>query len=63
MILVRLSTMVFIGTDNNDFSKEIVIGSSKYNQRLNLPEVPEPNELGHLVMHNDTILLCGGKEE
>ena len=55
--------MVFIGTDNNDFSKEIVIGSSKYNQRLNLPEVPEPNELGHLVMHNDTILLCGGKEE
>ena len=55
--------MVFIGTDNNNFSKEIITGRSSYNQRLSIPEMPKQNHLGHLVMHNDTILLCGGKFE
>ena len=55
--------MVFIGTDNNNFSKEIITGRSSYNQRLSIPEMPKQNHLGHLVMHNDTILLCGGKLE
>lgn len=54
---MKFSSIIVAGFDNFVRRSEIITGKSKQNQSLNLPE---SNGFGRLVMHNGSILLCGG---